>query len=77
MDDLESRLDPQARFLLAGTLKHAIVGSPATVHAGLADFARRNGADELIITSAAYDPAARLRSFEIVAEASPALALAA
>ena len=77
VDDLESTLDPQARFLLAGTLKHAIVGSAATVHAGLADFARRHGADELIITSAAYDPAARLRSFEIIADAAPDLALAA
>jgi luciferase family oxidoreductase group 1 len=77
VDDLESTLDPQARFLLAGTLKHAIVGSAATVHAGLADFARRHGADELIVTSAAYDPAARLRSFEIIAQAAPDLALAA
>ena len=77
MDDLESRSIPQARFLLAGTLKHAIVGSPATVHAGLADFARRHGADELIVTSSAYDSAARLRSFEIIAGAAPDLALAA
>ena len=77
VDDLESLLDPQARFLLAGTLKHAIVGSAATVHAGLADFARRHGADELIVTSSAYDLAARLRSFEIIARAAPDLALAA
>ena len=77
VDDMESALDPQARFLLAGTLKHAIVGGPATVHAGLADFARRHGADELIVTSSAYDAAARLRSFEIIADAAPDLALAA
>ena len=76
--DLESTLDPQARFLLAGTLKHAIVGSAATVHAGLTDFARRNGADELIITSSAYDQTApgyaRSRSSR---GAAPDLALAA
>jgi luciferase family oxidoreductase group 1 len=77
VDDLESRLDPQARFLLAGTLKHAVVGSAATVKSGLADFARRHGADELIITSAAYDLTARLRSYEIIADAAPDLALAA
>ena len=77
VDDLEGGLNPEARFLLAGTLKHAIVGSATTVHSGLAAFARRHGADELIVTSAAYDPGARLRSFEIIADAAPDLALAA
>jgi hypothetical protein len=43
----------------------------------LADFARRHGADELIITSSAHDTAARLRSFEIIAGAASDLALAA
>ena len=77
VDDVESHVDPQARFLLAGALKHAIVGSPATVRGGLADFARTHHADELMITSSIFDHAARLRSYEIVAEAAPALALAA
>ena len=77
VDDVENHIDPQARFLLSGALKHAVVGAAATVQAGLADFARTHGADELMVTSSVFDHAARLRSFEIVAQASSALALAA
>jgi hypothetical protein len=44
------------------------------VTTGLADFIARTGADELMITGSIYDHAARLRSFEIVAQANRALA---
>ncbi len=77
VDDFEDKLLPEERALLAGALKQAVVGSPATVRAGLAALAHDHDADELMITSSVFDHAARLRSFEIVAEASPALALAA
>jgi luciferase family oxidoreductase group 1 len=45
----------------------AIVGSPATVKAGLERFITATGADELMITAQIFDHAARLRSYEIVA----------
>ena len=77
MNGVESHEDPQVRLLLSSALKHAIVGSSATVKAGLSNFARRFDADELMITSSIFDHAARLRSYEIVADAAPALALAA
>jgi luciferase family oxidoreductase group 1 len=47
----------------------AIVGSPATVKRGIEDFISRTGIDEMIVTAAIFDHGARLRSFEIVAEA--------
>jgi hypothetical protein len=40
-------------------------------------FAARTGADELMITSQVFDHAARLRSFEIAAEARESLQHAA
>ena len=46
----------------------AVVGSPASVKAGLAKFIEKTGADELIIAAAIYDHTARLKSYELVAE---------
>jgi luciferase family oxidoreductase group 1 len=46
-----------------------IAGSPERIRRELSALAERLGADELMITSALGDAAARLRSFELVAEA--------
>lgn len=48
--------------------REAVVGSPATVRAGIEAFVARTGIDELLVTAAIHDPVARLRSFEIVAQ---------
>jgi luciferase family oxidoreductase group 1 len=48
-------------------LRYSVVGSPEAVGRGLAAFADLTRADELMLTSQIYDPAARLRSLEIVA----------
>jgi alkanesulfonate monooxygenase SsuD/methylene tetrahydromethanopterin reductase-like flavin-dependent oxidoreductase (luciferase family) len=69
VDDIESRLDEPARAMLSHALSQAIVGSPATVGDKLADFIGRTGADEVMVTSSIFDHQARLRSFEIVAQA--------
>jgi alkanesulfonate monooxygenase SsuD/methylene tetrahydromethanopterin reductase-like flavin-dependent oxidoreductase (luciferase family) len=45
-----------------------VVGSPDTVRRGLDDFARRTGADELMVTANIFDHEKRKRSFEIIAE---------
>jgi luciferase family oxidoreductase group 1 len=74
VDDIESRLDPMARSMINQMLSTAVVGSPQTVRADLEAFAARTGADELIITGSIYDHAARIRSFEIIAETRTALA---
>ncbi len=67
-------LDPMSAARLRQALRCSIVGGPETVRRGVAEFAHRTGADELMVTAQIHDHAARLRSFEITAEANRALA---
>ena len=62
-------LPPRARALLRQVLSCSAIGDAATVKAEIDGFVQRTGADELMITSQIYDHEARLRSYEIVAEA--------
>jgi luciferase family oxidoreductase group 1 len=75
--DFERVLTPFDRLQLDSVLSHAVVGSPATVERGLREFIAQTGADELIIASQMYDHAARLRSYELVADISRSLGAAA
>jgi luciferase family oxidoreductase group 1 len=77
VDDMEDVLDPTAKAMLAEVLRYAIVGSPDTVRQGLKSFVARTGADELMVTAQIFDHAARLRSFEITAQAKDQGAAAA
>ena len=45
-----------------------IIGSPETVSRKITDLVEATAADELMITTMVYDPAGRLRSFQLVAE---------
>jgi luciferase family oxidoreductase group 1 len=49
--------------------RRMVVGSPATVRAGLEEVAAEYGARELLVVTITYDHAARLRSYELIAEA--------
>jgi luciferase family oxidoreductase group 1 len=73
----EQTLEPAARAMLAHSLSAAVVGAPETVKRGIEAFARRTGADELMVTSHIFDHAARVRSFEILADVRRELASAA
>jgi luciferase family oxidoreductase group 1 len=53
---------------VAGSLSASIVGGPETVKAGLHALLASTRADEIIINTMIFDPSARLRSYEIVAE---------
>jgi luciferase family oxidoreductase group 1 len=53
---------------IARAFREAIVGSPATVKAGIASFLQRTQVDELMVTAAIYEDDARRRSLELVAE---------
>jgi alkanesulfonate monooxygenase SsuD/methylene tetrahydromethanopterin reductase-like flavin-dependent oxidoreductase (luciferase family) len=64
---------PVERVGVEQSFREAVVGSPATVQRGIAAFLQRTGVDELMVTAAIYDQAARLRSFELVAQAREAL----
>jgi luciferase family oxidoreductase group 1 len=48
------------------------IGPPDAVVEGLTALVKQTGVDELMITTQAFDPAERLRSFELVAEAARA-----
>jgi alkanesulfonate monooxygenase SsuD/methylene tetrahydromethanopterin reductase-like flavin-dependent oxidoreductase (luciferase family) len=63
------RIGPQERGVLEQVLSCASIGTPDMVRSDLRDFVRRTGADELMITSQMFDHGARLRSFEIAAQA--------
>ncbi len=62
------QLDPAAQMMLDHSLSCAIVGGRDTVRDGLKAFIARTGADELMVTAQIYDHAARVRSYEILAE---------
>lgn len=61
-------LGPQDRALLDHALSCSFTGSREKVRRGLVEFVERTGADELIVTAQIYDHAARVRSYEILAE---------
>lgn len=48
----------------------AVIGGPEKVRAGLEDLAERAGADELMLTTMVHAQADRLRSYQLVAEAT-------
>jgi luciferase family oxidoreductase group 1 len=77
VEGYEATLDPMAKGMLDQALSCAIVGSRATVRGGLEAFVRRTGADELMITAQIFDHKARLKSFDILAEAHRELLQAA
>ena len=58
----------QERHGVAHALSESVIGSPAKVEAGIAAFINKTGVDELMVTGHIFDHAARLRSFEIVAQ---------
>ena len=66
-DGYGERLAPLDRIGIEQMLSCSVVGDADTIRRGIAAFAERTGADELMLTSQIYDHAARVRSFEIVA----------
>jgi luciferase family oxidoreductase group 1 len=62
------QLDPMVAHGIAQALSCSVVGGPAKVKQGIADFVVQTGADELMVTGSIWDHQKRLRSFEIAAE---------
>ncbi len=69
IEDIETYWTPMEKAQTLDKLVRSIIGSPATVRAGMDALIAETGADELIIVSDVYDHAARLRSFELIATA--------
>ena len=68
-DTFEAQLAPVERAQLREVLSTAVVGSPGAIVNGLSELVARTGADELIVVAQIFDHHARLRSYEITAEA--------
>jgi luciferase family oxidoreductase group 1 len=68
VDMMDGLWSPVEKAMVGHAFAEAVVGSPATVRLGLDNFLQRTGVDELMVTAAIYDHAARLRSFELVAQ---------
>lgn len=65
----ENHLATHEKLMLDEVLSCSAIGSRAVVRRELEDFVARTGADEIMIASMIYDHAARVRSYEIAAEA--------
>jgi luciferase family oxidoreductase group 1 len=69
VESMEGRWTRLEHAGVAQAFSEAVVGSPDTVRSKLRTFLNRTRVDELMVTAAIYDPVARLRSFELIAQA--------
>ncbi|MEP2735415.1 MAG: LLM class flavin-dependent oxidoreductase [Erythrobacter sp.] len=69
IEDYTSTLPAPARAMLDHLGQAAAVGTPDQVRASMHAFIERTQADEIIVSGASFDPAARIRTLEVAAEA--------
>jgi alkanesulfonate monooxygenase SsuD/methylene tetrahydromethanopterin reductase-like flavin-dependent oxidoreductase (luciferase family) len=69
IDDIESFWSPIEKAQASSMLTCSFHGSPATIKAKLAPLIDATGADELMVAAAIWDHKARVRSFELLAQA--------
>ena len=68
IDDIETFWSGEEKLRATHMLKYSFVGAPAVVRTGLEEFVAMTRADELMVVSTLHDHAARLRSYQILAE---------
>jgi luciferase family oxidoreductase group 1 len=73
VESMDALWSDAERFLVESRLEVAVVGGPEKVRRELTLLLDRTQADELIFTSDLYDHDARLRSFQLTAEAMQAI----
>ena len=71
--DMENFWTPEEQAQGAGRLRYAFVGDVDGVRRDLGKFIADTGADEVMVSAMIYDHAARLRSYELLAEAGKKL----
>ncbi len=69
VENYRESLPMQAQSMLAHIGQASAIGSPATVREAIGRFVERTQADEIIVSGATFDPAARERSLELTVEA--------
>lgn len=70
IDDIESYWSPAERVHVMRMLSCSVIGDADKLRAGIARFAERTRVQELMVVSDVFDPAARFRSLEIIADAA-------
>ena len=69
IDEIDAYWTAAEQTQASAMLRYSLVGSGETVVRGLEEFVRSTGVDEVMVVSAIYDHAARLRSYELLANA--------
>lgn len=69
VDDIENFWSPLEKEHVASMLACSFYGSPSTIKEKLATLIQATGADELMVAAAIWDHQARVRSFELLAQA--------
>ena len=69
VDDIESFWSPMEKAQVSSMLACSFYGSTAKIKAKLAPLIEATGADELMVAAAIWDHHARVRSFELLAQA--------
>ena len=75
VDDIDAHWSPDEKAKVSNVLARSYVGSGETVRAGLEEVIAETAADELIVASAIFDHAARVHSYEILADVRRSLQL--
>ena len=73
IDDIESYWSQVEKAQASNMLRYAFVGSRESVRRGLQHCIDETAADEVMVASAIYDHAARVRSYEILGEVAASL----
>jgi alkanesulfonate monooxygenase SsuD/methylene tetrahydromethanopterin reductase-like flavin-dependent oxidoreductase (luciferase family) len=68
VDSMDGRWTETEKTALEGNLGRTAVGSPDTVSRAISAFMAETRADEIIMISQIYEHAARVHSYEIVAD---------
>ena len=68
VDSMDGRWTEAEKISLEGNLGRTAVGSPETVGRAISAFMAETRADEIIMISQIYDQAARIHSYEVVAD---------
>lgn len=69
IDDIENFWSPMEKEQASSMLSCSFYGARATIKAKIAPLIKATGADELMVAAAIWDHRARVRSFELLAEA--------
>lgn len=69
VEDMDTVWNPYEKQRILTQLRESLWGSPGVVRQGIADLVERTGADEIMLNSWIHDPAARIKSHELIAKA--------